>query len=361
MWETWWRSVISSIRRQWHTGQHGISGMPRTRNMNNENARQLLQETNEEIGPKKLLYVNQREYAVVCPNDEHIDVIGTDDATTCHILVIRHSGSGVTGLAHCDGCGVEEGIDSMMNKISQFARRGPDGRYELHLAGGFLDDRKQSAKLSLTILEVMMKLEEEVHLMTLCITDANDTLCGGTHFPVIYGLAVHVKTGQIAQATFPSKGPDMDIRSATHFVGWKRMLNIYDNETGRLMVGPYNWKPMTDIDLYLALSDAQIRQYLSTSPEQEPPHFENHVRKALTVLKNHPKPHRTLFPNDAPRCYAMDENGQWNGSNHRKSTRSVQPSESERRPQGPTIALENRPRGPSTTDPTSPLGSRSLQ
>ena len=38
-------------------------------------------------------------------------------------------GSGVTGLAHCDGCGLEEGIESMMNKISQFARGGPDGRY----------------------------------------------------------------------------------------------------------------------------------------------------------------------------------------------------------------------------------------
>ncbi|KAI0220061.1 hypothetical protein LSAT2_028404 [Lamellibrachia satsuma] len=35
MWDTWWRSNISSIRRQWHTGQYGISGMPRTRNMNN--------------------------------------------------------------------------------------------------------------------------------------------------------------------------------------------------------------------------------------------------------------------------------------------------------------------------------------
>ena len=35
MWATWWRSNITSNRPQCHTGQHGTSGMPRTRNLNN--------------------------------------------------------------------------------------------------------------------------------------------------------------------------------------------------------------------------------------------------------------------------------------------------------------------------------------
>ncbi|KAK2178381.1 hypothetical protein NP493_546g03164 [Ridgeia piscesae] len=203
-----------------------------------EKSKQLLEETCKEIGPQKLLYVNQREYAVVCPSD----------------------GSGVTGLGHFDGCGMEGGVEGMMNKISQLARGGPDGRYELHLAGGFLDDRKQSAKLSLDLIGLLMKLEEEVHLVTLCVTDVNDTLSGSTHFPIIYGLAVGVKTGVVMQATFPSRGPDMDIRSATHFAGLKKMMDIYNNESGQLRVGLYHWEPQKDIDLYLALSDPQIRQ-----------------------------------------------------------------------------------------------------
>ena len=31
---------------------------------------------------------------------ENIDVIGTEDATTCHILIIRHSGQCTAGLVH---------------------------------------------------------------------------------------------------------------------------------------------------------------------------------------------------------------------------------------------------------------------
>ena len=34
VWATWWSSSTTSNMRQCHTGQHGISGMPRTRNLN---------------------------------------------------------------------------------------------------------------------------------------------------------------------------------------------------------------------------------------------------------------------------------------------------------------------------------------
>ena len=37
---------------------------------------------------KKLLYVGQREYATVKFDDKFIDFIGTNDATTCHIVLI---------------------------------------------------------------------------------------------------------------------------------------------------------------------------------------------------------------------------------------------------------------------------------
>ena len=39
----------------------------------------------------RLLYVQQREFAVVSPADDVIDVIGSEDATTCHLIVLRHT------------------------------------------------------------------------------------------------------------------------------------------------------------------------------------------------------------------------------------------------------------------------------
>lgn len=45
-----------------------------------------------QIGPVGLLYVGQREMAAVATHDKNVNIIGSDDATTCIIVVVRHSG-----------------------------------------------------------------------------------------------------------------------------------------------------------------------------------------------------------------------------------------------------------------------------
>ena len=47
------------------------------------------------------LYVMQREMVVVRPEDR-VELVGSEDATTCHICVLREPTSGTTGLAHLD-------------------------------------------------------------------------------------------------------------------------------------------------------------------------------------------------------------------------------------------------------------------
>lgn len=46
----------------------------------------------EEVGPRGLLYLRQREYAVTVPQDENLAIMGTDDATTSVMAVLRHTG-----------------------------------------------------------------------------------------------------------------------------------------------------------------------------------------------------------------------------------------------------------------------------
>lgn len=45
-----------------------------------------------QVGAPGLLYVCQREMAAVAPHDRNVNIIGSDDATTCIIVVVRHSG-----------------------------------------------------------------------------------------------------------------------------------------------------------------------------------------------------------------------------------------------------------------------------
>lgn len=55
-------------------------------------ANHLLSIPTKTVSPVGLLYVGQRELAAVAPHDKGVTIIGSDDATTCIIVVLRHSG-----------------------------------------------------------------------------------------------------------------------------------------------------------------------------------------------------------------------------------------------------------------------------
>lgn len=86
-----------------------------------DTAGQLLNIPNKVIGPVGLLYVQQRELAATGPHDKSISILGSDDATTCLIVVVRHSGSGAVALAHLDGCGTDEAVCTMVQRVHELA------------------------------------------------------------------------------------------------------------------------------------------------------------------------------------------------------------------------------------------------
>jgi protein N-terminal asparagine amidohydrolase len=96
--------------------------------------------------------------------------------------------------------------------------------------------------------------------VTACICRLNNSLRGNINWPVIYGIGVNVKTGDVFPATFPDKGPDIPLRSARHFTGCHEMLDIYDTNMGLLRIGPFNYRPMRGVDLWLSQNDEFILQ-----------------------------------------------------------------------------------------------------
>lgn len=63
----------------------------------------------------------------------------------------------------------------------------------------------------------------EIDLTLCCVGELNTTVRGGIHWPVIYGIGLNVKTGEIFPATFPDKGPDQALRSARHLTGGQQV------------------------------------------------------------------------------------------------------------------------------------------
>ncbi|TSK62615.1 Protein N-terminal asparagine amidohydrolase [Bagarius yarrelli] len=261
------------------------------------------------VDPKCLLYVQQREFAVTTPADGSVSVIGSDDATTCHLIVLRHTGSGATCLAHLDGSSTWSEVPLLVNSVTALSNPAKAGRFELHLVGGFDDDKKTSHNLSCEILEAFQKQKEEIHLETCCITDMNDVVTNGIHRPIIYGLGVNVKTGEVFPAVFPHKGPVEDLRSARSFTGGQ-LVEVYDCSKGQVKIGPCSWPQTTDIAFWLDEDDKTILQYMSTSPYAEPPHFVHHIKSTIRFLLENPNAD-ALFPEGQPQLFQRSEQGEW--------------------------------------------------
>ncbi|XP_036383825.1 protein N-terminal asparagine amidohydrolase [Megalops cyprinoides] len=274
-----------------------------------ENARSFCAKALVNVDPKCLLYVQQREFAVTTPADHFVTVIGSDDATTCHLVLVRHTGSGATCLAHCDGSSTWTEVPLFVKAVTTLSSQAKDGRLELHLIGGFNDETKTSHSLSLNLLAAFQKQREDIHLVTCCITELNDVVTDGNHRPIVYGIGVNVKTGEVFPATFPCRGPAEELRSARTFTGGQ-MAEIYDSSKSQVKIGPCRWSPNSDIAFWLTQDDATILKYLSTSPLAEPPHFVQHIKSTIRFLLEHPSPD-SLFPGGLPQLFRRTEQGDW--------------------------------------------------
>ncbi|XP_054848191.1 protein N-terminal asparagine amidohydrolase [Eublepharis macularius] len=275
-----------------------------------ERAKLLRSQPARTVGPRGLLYVQQREFAATTPKDGSISILGSDDATTCHLVVLRHTGSGAICLMHCDGSDTEKEVLLITNAVRALSPNTEYGRLEVHLVGGFNDDRHLSQQLTHQLLRAFDRLQDDIHLVTFCVTELNDRQEKGNHFPYIYGIAANVKTGEIFHACFPDKGPEEDLRSASILTG-AQMVNIYDSRKEQLCIGPYFWMPFPPANFWLDQDDQYLLQNLSTSPRAEPPHFISHIRATLLCLKEHPFPDQTLFSSRKPWIYIKNEDGLW--------------------------------------------------
>ncbi|RWS26871.1 protein N-terminal asparagine amidohydrolase-like protein [Leptotrombidium deliense] len=245
-----------------------------------ESARPLLSQGHKLIGTIGSLYVFQREYAVVTPHD--------NSTTTCCSVVVRHSGSGVVSVGHFDGSGVQEGVSDMVTKVQQFSSLlGGHGVLEVHIAGGFLDRRGYSEDLAVQLLLAFHRQIVNIHLVTFCVCNVNNLFKGSANYPIVCGVSVNVKTGEIFPSTFTERGPESTLRGARLLTGGSHeMLDMYETQIGVAKIDPFNYEPMRGIDLWLNEGDDFI-------------------------LQQNPFPSVTVFAESRPLYFRKDEYGQW--------------------------------------------------
>lgn len=269
------------------------------------------------IQPEFSLYVAQGEFGVVPGNDSKVKTVGSDDATTCHIVIIRHP-SGTVGVAHFDGSKNEEAaISAMVEKITSIERE-VEG-LQLCVVGGYLPEKgsneaskNEAEHLSLKILGMFIHHKCSFQLSLWCTCRLNTLQGSNGPQPIVYGVGVEVQTGSIFPAFFKSHEPNLPLRSASRWMsGDGRLYDLYDHISGTIAIGPFYYSNIDWFSFYLQFPDDLLLRNFSTSPKVEPPHFCQDLRKVFQLFVDHPNPQKTLFPDNRPKKYVINSSGMW--------------------------------------------------
>ena len=89
-------------------------------------------------------------------------------------------------------------------------------------------------------------------------------------------------------------------------------VNVFHPADRTLVIPPFTYSLIPDLDGWIAKSDQYLLRVCSTSPEAEPSHFCQAVRSVLRRMRDNPQPLTSLFPGSRPRLYRLErEAGGW--------------------------------------------------
>ena len=226
--------------------------------------------------------MGQREVAVA-GREDRLEMLGSEDATTCHIVVLRDSTTATTGLAHLDTdepeqflCLEREVRDR--SGVRSVTRELESRDYEVTILGGYEDENNTSEDITDTLLSVMQALKATFRLQIAITGKINTFTKEGVCWPRAYGGGVVLSTGQIFCGKFSYHGPDTDIRALRRSSGGRNLHNIYDSLSGQIVIKPFTYSVLPDAHLWLKRADSFLLRYCSTSPLVEPPDFCENIR-----------------------------------------------------------------------------------
>ena len=293
-----------------------------------------------------LVYVHQREFALSHPGDPNARYLGSEEATTCHVVVIREPQSGATVLAHLD-CGNSTHLRKVTESVVELARRlldidaprtivGPENKaklfepaksekltfsptLEVSMVGGYDDEDQVSQEITFKLLADMILSQSFIYSLVLPVVGPLNTelrkssgLHEGHNAPVHYGCAVDLRSGEVIRAVHSFKGPMEILRHARlgfavdcedkHRVT-EGLLKAYDCATGCVSIPAFNFGRVPGLSTMVDAPAEFILQHMSTSPKVEPASFVGTFKDTAKLVLSCPNARSTLFKGKACMTY----------------------------------------------------------
>ncbi|EEC50072.1 predicted protein [Phaeodactylum tricornutum CCAP 1055/1] len=250
--------------------------------------------------PARILYVAQGEVAYAVPRQ--CDVIVSDKATTCHVLILKSVSDHAAPLvscAHIDGDRYETCIRDMFRRHQTHHEESADAEMDIHIMGGFGDEHGASRVITSWLVRLLAALAKETQpvfhtttLGTCAVTSLNH--CNDSKYPspIGRGLAMEMESGRVFLASCDTAvaGPNTVLRSVRLWApqAQPRLHVIHEAHRDGIIIRPFAYKPFADIGTLLALPDDLLLTYTSTSPDCEQDDFCGALRETLRFLQTVP-------------------------------------------------------------------------
>ena len=270
-----------------------------------------------------VIYVGQREVAILNPGQNFgLRYIGSEDATTCHIITMRNPQSGKCALAHLDHV-PSKGLDHIAHKLQDNSDAASE-ELEFHIFGGYQDEQDISEELSLQLISYLIKSQFKF-MLGYCVTGSHNTSYGSESEkskyprPKLYGIGIDVFSNEVFTADFPDHSPDPDLRhvrlsfrqydSYDHYYQVKDFLyEDWNCDKGTFVIEPFGFHHSPDISWMSKAPDGFLLKNMSTSPKVEPKDFCASMRRASQMVLDHPEPLKTVFRNNTAKTFIYSEN-----------------------------------------------------
>ncbi|KAH3745013.1 protein N-terminal asparagine amidohydrolase [Pelomyxa schiedti] len=263
------------------------------------------------------LYVGQKEICF-CGLDEGFEFVGSDDATTCLLLVARCPQTDRIACTHMDSRRsardlakvLKAGLIGEANTISSFV-------VEIWLVGAIPDDDSKDGSDDL-VQKVVGELKNQeawnvgspviVNIRVACVLEVNSRPIpddeDGHTVPISMGIAATYNGNSFAvvPAFWPpnARGPEIPLRTGRLWADEKNLTQIYPREGRPGMVGITPYTPGTDGQeefqtLLDTEDDSEFKEEVSSSPWCEPDHFVSEVKAAMRFYLEHISSWNSVF------------------------------------------------------------------
>lgn len=162
-----------------------------------------------------VLFLTQRRQATSdIRENPKVQIIGSHAAKTCHIVVMKHTESGVASLGHFDNFSCwqfgecsphKEGLQTMIDEIEYLSKDDlTRGHIQVSIFGGYVDKMGHAIQNSRALLSALHEQERTLEMVHCCVGKFNTTQDkDGNNCAILIGIAIDLDSGTIFPAEFP--------------------------------------------------------------------------------------------------------------------------------------------------------------